>query len=83
MGQSQPKYRITSTKKKDTTQAWESWEGFSAVVTLGKKVVFPDAEYEYIRFRNAIRIVEGPHKGFYELELAPDRPERLSKVMRA
>lgn len=69
MGQSQPKYRITSTSKKDTTRRWDYWEGFCAEVSLGEKVTFPNGEeYPYIRFNKGIRITEGPHKGFYDLE---------------
>lgn len=69
MGQSHPKYRITSTTKRDTTKNWQYWEGMCSEVTLGKKLAFPNGEeYPYIRFNKGVRITEGPHKGFYELE---------------
>lgn len=68
MGQTETKYRITSTKVMETNKSWDTWEGFCVVVTKqNKHVVFPNGEkYPCIQVNSGLRITEGPHKGFYE-----------------
>mgnify|MGYP001383137366 CR=1 FL=1 len=57
-------YRITRTDFEQTHQ----WQGFCAVVELGEKLVFPNGEsYRYKIGKGRLRILEGPHKGWYDL----------------
>ena len=73
-------YRITRTNFKRKGRWHTVWEGFCAVVDLGEKLTFPNGDttgdtYKYKRDKDRLRILEGPHKGWYQLtRVTPDKP---------
>jgi len=69
MGASESKYRITRTDAPNSP-----WTGFCAVVTIdeiGQELCMPNGEKHRFIFINdkGLRIVEGPHKGYYDLQI--------------
>ena len=61
-------YRITRTNFKHKGRWNTVWEGFCAVVDLGEKLTFPNGDsYGYKIDRDRLRILEGPHRGWYDL----------------
>ena len=66
-------YRITRT---DFERKGKQWQGFCAVVELGEKLTFPNGDtYKYKR-GDKLKILEGPHRGWYQLtEMTPDKTE--------
>ena len=68
MGSSESKYRITRTDEQSSP-----WVGFCTVVTIGEmeeELQMPNGDrYKFIFVGNSgLRITEGKHKGYYDLE---------------
>jgi hypothetical protein len=62
-------FRITNTETSLTIPTYSFWSGLCVVIRLEENAIFPNGEeYRYKKVGKRLRLLDGPHKGVYELE---------------